>query len=245
MVLTAVGDFMLFIYRLGAALTISRPRLQDVLDDVLAALRLGWRPIVAICIPFGMAFGFSFDSILGIIGARPFAGPSIGPAVIRQAGPLVASLVLSTVVGSAFCADLGARATRDEIAASEVMAVNPISRLVIPRVFATMIAAPIFYLFASAAVIFGGFVLLIFVRGSNAGTFIEGLQALTEVRDIMLSVSKSIIFGWIVGLSASYFGLKAEGGPAGVASKVRLSIMFSVTVTFLVDLAWTSLFYVE
>jgi len=238
-----VGSMVLFVGGMFSSLRMGRPRLQDVLDNSLAGLRLGWRPIVAVCAPFGMAFGFNFDSLLGVIGARAFAGGAVTPAVIRQAGPLVAALIVSTVVGSAFCADLGARTVRDEIAGMQVMSVNPLPRLVIPRVLATAIITPILFFFAAAALIIGGFVILVLFRNAHAGLFIDGMQRLVDVDDIMRSTLKALLHGAVVGVCACYWGMRAEGGPAGVAVAVRRSIIWSIVIVFTLDFMLTSIWY--
>lgn len=239
----AVGNFVLFLGELVTSLRMGRPRFSDFLDNSLACLRLGWRPVVAVCAPFGMAFAFNFDSLLGVIGARAFAGGAIAPSVIRQAGPLVAATIVSAVVGAAFCADLGARTVRDEIAGMQVMGVNPVPRLVIPRVLATAAMTPVLFLFATAAVMLGGFVLLVLFRSTNAGIFIDGMQRLVKVEDIVLALVKSSIHGFIVGVCACYWGLRAQGGPAGVAVAVRKAIISSIIIVFCVDFMMTTVFY--
>lgn len=238
-----VGHFVVFVSELFTSLRMGRPRFTDLLENSIACLRLGWRPVVAVCAPFGMAFAFNFDSLLGVIGARAFAGGAIAPSVIRQAGPLVTATIMAAVVGAAFCADLGARTVRDEIAGMQVMGVNPIPRLVFPRVVATAVMAPILFLFATAAVIIGGFVLLVMFRSANAGIFIDGMQRLVEVRDIFLALFKTGLHGFTIGVCACYWGLRAQGGPAGVAIAVRKSIISSIIIVFCVDFMLTTLFY--
>lgn len=245
MVFTTTGDFFIYLALVITSLRFSRPRALDILDQTLGAFRLGWRPVVAVMFPFGMAFGFNFDSLLAIIGGRFFAGGAIAPSVIRQAGPLVVAMILTAVVGAAVAADLGARKVRDEIDAMRVMGVNPYPRLVIPRILGTAIASPFLYFMGVAAAIIGGFILLVVVRSSNAGSFITGMKTLVQVRDVTIAASKSVLFGTITGAMACFFGLRATGGPTGVASRVRTSIIATVSIVFVVDYAITSLVYVQ
>jgi phospholipid/cholesterol/gamma-HCH transport system permease protein len=245
MIVNGTGSFFLFMWQVVTSLRFSPPRFSDILEQTLAALRLGWRPIVATTFPFGMAFAFNFDSLLGVIGARPFAGGAVAPSVIRQAGSLVSAMTLTAVVGAAFCADLGARKVRDEVAAHEVMSVNPLPRLVIPRMVALTFITPIMYFFASASAVMGGFILLVLVRGANAGLFLNGMQTLVQPADIYFSVIKAVIFGLEVGALACYFGFQATGGPSGVATKVRSMIITSTVVVFITDFALTTAFYAQ
>ncbi len=232
---------MLFVWRTITALRYSQPKIADIIENTLAALRLAWRPTIAISIPFGMAFAFNFDSTLALIGAQSFAGGSIGPSTLIVQGPLLAALVTAGVVGAAFAADLGARKVRDEIAGMEVISVNPLPRLVIPRVIACTVSVPVMYILGSAAFLLGGYVLLVVFRGSNAGVFLNGFQTLIKVQDVYLSLAKSATFGLLVGVTACYFGFQAEGGPSGVASKVRKSIIAGLVLVFLAQFAFESL----
>ncbi len=192
MVFTTTGDFFIYLALVITSLRFSRPRALDILDQTLGAFRLGWRPVVAVMFPFGMAFGFNFDSLLAIIGGRFFAGGAIAPSVIRQAGPLVVAMILTAVVGAAVAADLGARKVRDEIDAMRVMGVNPYPRLVIPRILGTAIASPFLYFMGVAAAIIGGFILLVVVRSSGF---------------ILENTPESWRDTWRVGLGASAYAL--------------------------------------
>ncbi len=241
--IAASGDYILFTYRTFASLRYSLPSIEDIVENILLALRLAWRPTAATSVPFGMAFAFNFDNLLGVIGAQSFAGGAIGPATIRVQGPLIAALVMAAVVGAAFCADLGARKTHDELDAFSVMGVNPMPRLVIPRVIGTAVAMPVMFFFNCAAFILGAYLLLIIFRHNNAGAFIDGFKNLTQVSDIVVSTGKSVLYGAVVGLTACFFGFNAEGGPAGVARNVRSSIIASLTIVFVMEYAITSLLY--
>ncbi len=243
MAVSGLGTFVLFVGRLVSSTFWPRPRLADILEQTLAALRLGWRPIVAVNIPFGMAFSLNFESLLGVVGARSIAGGALVPAVVRQGGPLIAAIIAAAAVGSAFCADLGARTVRDEVAAHEVMGVDPVARLAVPKVVACLVAVPILTFFAVASSLAGGYFLIVVLRGGNAGQFMNGIDTILRLQDVVFAVVQALVFGLVVGLSATYFGLRAKGGPTGVARQVQLSIIASFVACFASGYLLTSLFY--
>lgn len=243
MAVSGLGTFVIYVGRLCAAVIYPRPRLADILEQSLAALRLGWRPIVAVNIPFGMAFSLNFESLLGVVGARSIAGGALVPAVVRQGGPLVAAMISAAAVGAAFCADLGARTVRDEVAAHEVMGVDPVARLAVPKVLACVAVVPILTFFAIASSLAGGYFLIVVLRGGNAGQFMNGIDTLLRLRDVLFAAIQAFLFGLLIGLSATYFGLRASGGPTGVARQVQLSIITSFVACFASGYLLTSLFY--
>ena len=98
-------------------------------------------PTALVAIPFGAVVALQLGSLIVQLGAQSFTGAAAVLAIIQQAAPLVTALMVAGAGGSAICADLGARTIREEIDAMEVLGVNPIQRLVVPRVLATMVIA--------------------------------------------------------------------------------------------------------
>ncbi len=98
-------------------------------------------PTFLVAIPIGVIVSIQVSNIAGQIGATSFSGAATGLGVIRQGAPLVTSLLLAGAVGSAIAADLGSRTIRDEIDAMRVMGVNPVQRLISPRLLATMVVS--------------------------------------------------------------------------------------------------------
>ena len=96
-------------------------------------------PTVLVTIPISVTLAIQFTLLAGQIGAASLSGAATGLVVIRQGAPLVAALLLAAAVGSAVCADLGARTMREEIAAMEVMGVSPVRRVVVPRLAAVIV----------------------------------------------------------------------------------------------------------
>src|SRR3954467_563981 len=95
-------------------------------------------PTALVAIPFGAVVALQLGSLIVQLGAQSFTGAAAVLAIIQQAAPLVTALMVAGTGGSAICADLGARTIREEIDAMEVLGVNPVQRLVVPRVLAAM-----------------------------------------------------------------------------------------------------------
>jgi phospholipid/cholesterol/gamma-HCH transport system permease protein len=98
-------------------------------------------PAALVSIPFGAVIALQLGSLVRQLGAQSFTGAASVLAVVREAGPIVTALIIAGAGGSAICADLGARKIREELDALEVLGIDPIHRLVVPRVLASMLVA--------------------------------------------------------------------------------------------------------
>jgi phospholipid/cholesterol/gamma-HCH transport system permease protein len=147
---------------------------------------------------------------------------------IREIGPLIAAIVLAGVAGTAITADLGARKIREELDALQVLGVDPIKNLVVPRVLALMLVTGLFDLYALLFGIFGG-ILASVTYGQPLGPFWNTLFANATVTDLWGSVLKTTIFGAIIAIVACYKGMSASGGAEGVGRAVNQAVV----VTFL------------
>lgn len=222
-----VSDLVVFLEEVVAATLITRPRGRDVLEATGQVLSVGWRPVVFVAFPVGMTFALNFYTLLGLVGLRDLGAAGLVPATVRETGPLFGGIVAAATVGAAFCADIGARRVRDEISSSEVMCVEPKSRLYLPRILGAMIGVPILALYATLAALLGGFVFFVVLRHVPRGLFMDSFGFIVRTQDMFVLIGKGVLFGFIVGTSSCFFGDRAKGGPTGVAAATRASIIAS------------------
>src|SRR5207248_10119710 len=135
-------------------------------------------PVIFISIPFGMVIALQVGSLSRGLGADAATGAAMALAIVREAAPVATAPLYAGAGGSAVTADLGSRKIRDEIAAMEVMAVNPIHRLVTPRLLAATLVSVGLVSVVSVAGLAGGFVFNVLVQGTTAGAYFSGFTAL-------------------------------------------------------------------
>src|ERR671913_1408526 len=157
-------------------------------------------PTILVSIPFGAVISLQVGNLTGQLGAQSFAGASAVLAVVREAAPLAAALIIAGAAGSAICSDLGARKIREEIDAMEVLGVDPIARLVVPRVLATMFVSVVIIGIVLTAGIGGGYFFTVIVQGGSAGAFLSSFTALASLPDLYISMVKSALFGWLAAI---------------------------------------------
>lgn len=201
-------------------------------------------PAVLIAVPIALVIVLEVGGLATTIGATSFVGAVDAIATVREIAPITTALLLSGAGGSAICADLGARTIRDEIAALEVMGIDPIERLVAPRVLATVVVALLLNGLVAFAGIMSGYVADVTILHGTAGGFLNSFSTFAQGADIIESMLKAAIFGVIAAVVASYKGLGVKRGAAGVGEAVNQSVVITGVVLFLVNLILTEIFLV-
>lgn len=201
-------------------------------------------PAVLIAIPIALVIVLEVGGLAQTIGATSFVGAVDAIATVREIAPITTALLLSGAGGSAICADLGARTIRDEIAALEVMGIDPVERLVAPRVLATVVVALLLNGLVAFAGIMSGYIADVTVLHGTAGGFLNSFSQFAQGADIIESMLKAAIFGVIAAVVASYKGLGVRRGAAGVGEAVNQSVVITGVVLFVVNLILTEIFLV-
>ena len=180
------------------------------------------------------------ESELREIGAADLSGAGTAFGTITQLGPVVTVLVVAGAGATAICADLGARTIREEIDAMRVLGIDPIQRLVVPRVLASTVVALLLNGLVCAIGLSGGYAFSVFLQGVNPGAFINGLTVLTGLRELVLAEVKALLFGVMAGLVGCYRGLTVKGGPKGVGNAVNETVVYAFICLFVINVVMTA-----
>ncbi len=200
-------------------------------------------PTILVSIPFGAVISLQVGNLTGQLGAQSFAGATAVLAVVREAAPIAAALIIAGAAGSAICSDLGARKIRDEIDAMEVLGVDPLERLVAPRVLATMFVALMIIGLVIGAGIGGGYFFTVIIQGGSAGAFLSSFTALATLPDLYIAMIKAVVFGALAAIVGAYKGLNAGGGPSGVGRAVNESVIIAFMLLFFLNAIITAIYF--
>jgi phospholipid/cholesterol/gamma-HCH transport system permease protein len=220
------GDMMILTGRtIWSALRPPYPYGGELVSQFLFTLRLVWFPllITTVAINYG-APGLQAGDFLTLFGAVDRLGGFFVLASIREIGPLITSIVLAGVAGTAITADLGARKVREELDALQVLGVDPVKNLVVPRFLALMVVTGLFDIYAVLFGIFGGIMAAV-AFGQPLGPFWGTLFANASTVDLWGSVLKCTIFGAIIAIVCCYKGMSASGGAEGVGRAVNEAVV--------------------
>jgi phospholipid/cholesterol/gamma-HCH transport system permease protein len=200
-----------------------------------------WLPLLISTVVFGFgAPGLQGGNFLQLFGAIDRLGGVFVIASIREFAPFVTAVVVAGVGGSSIVADLGARRIREELDALEVMGVDPIKNLVVPRFLALIVMTSVFDVFALIFGIVGGAIATVVLNGSLTGFFATLLSNAT-VTDLWGSLVKTACFGGIIAIVSCYKGLTASGGAAGVGRAVNQAVVIELLVVFAFNVVFTQM----
>ena len=161
---------------------------REFLEQTWMIARVSLVPTLLVAIPFTVLVAFTLNILLRELGAADLSGAGTAFGTVTQLGPVVTVLVVAGAGATAICADLGARTIREEIDAMRVLGIDPIQRLVVPRVLASTFVALLLNGLVCAIGLSGGYVFSVFLQGVNPGAFINGLTILTGLGELVLAI---------------------------------------------------------
>lgn len=200
-------------------------------------------PTALVSIPFGAVIALQIGSLTRQLGAQSFSGAASVLAVLREASPIVTALLIAGAGGTAICADLGARKIREEIDAMQVLGIDPIHRLVVPRVLATMLVAVLLNGLVSVVGVAGGYFFNVILQNGTPGAYLASFTTLAQLSDLWAAEFKALVFGAIAAIVASYKGLTAKGGPKGVGDAVNQSVVITFMLLFVTNFVMTAVYF--
>jgi phospholipid/cholesterol/gamma-HCH transport system permease protein len=200
-------------------------------------------PTALVSIPFGAVIALQLGGLIKQFGAQAFSGSAMVLAVVREASPIVTALLIAGAGGSAICADLGSRRIREEIDAMQVLGIDPLQRLVVPRVVGAMFVAVFLNGLVSVVGVIGGYIFNVVLQGGTPGAYLASFTALAQLPDLWAGEIKALVFGLIAGTVASYKGLNAGGGPKGVGDAVNQSVVITFMLLFFANFVMQAIYF--
>jgi phospholipid/cholesterol/gamma-HCH transport system permease protein len=192
----------------------------------------------------GFVLGLQGYYTLNKYGSEQALGLLVALSLTRELGPVVTALLFAGRAGTSLTAEIGLMKAGEQLSAMEMMAVNPLQRVLAPRFWAGVIAMPILAAIFSAVGIFGGYVVGVKLIGVDEGAFWSQMQAGVDVwKDIVNGIIKSVVFGFAATFIALLQGYEAQPTPEGVArATTRTVVIASLSVLWL-DFLLTALMF--
>lgn len=188
---------------------------------------------------------FSLQTYRGFhqFSAEYLVGYVVALALTRELGPVLTALMVTGRAGSLIAAEIGSMKVTEQIDAMEVMAVNPIQYLVVPRIVAGMIVLPLLTIIADCIGIIGGFVVAVKILGQSSVLYWSGIRENLKIADCMQGLEKAIVFGLILSLIGCYKGYFTEGGAEGVGKATTRAVVISSVLILIIDYLMTAAFF--
>ncbi|MFD6196471.1 MlaE family ABC transporter permease [Mycobacteriaceae bacterium NPDC060252] len=198
-------------------------------------------PAILMAIPFGVIVNLQIGGLLNDIGAQSMTGAAAGIGILRQGAPICAALLMGGAAASAIASDLGTRSIREEIDAMRVLGIDPVQRLVVPRLLAMLIVAPM--ILATVILVGIGSAYLVAVTFGNVspGSFWSSFGMYATTTDLWFALLKVLVSGILVVIISSLRGMETRGGPREVAESVNAAVVLSIVASVFAVLALTQL----
>ena len=171
-------------------------------------------------------------------------GVLVALSLVRELGPVVAALLFASRAGSSITAEIGLMKATEQLTAMDMMAVNPIARVVAPRFWGGVISMPLLAALFSAVGVFGGYLIGVVFIGVDEGAFWSQMQGAVDFRyDVWNGVIKSFVFGVAVSLIAVFEGYDAVPTAEGVSTSIKRTVVYSALAILALDFVLTSFMF--
>jgi phospholipid/cholesterol/gamma-HCH transport system permease protein len=192
----------------------------------------------------GMVIAYQGSVQLAKFGADIFIVDTVGISIVRELGPLITAIVIAGRSGSAYTAEIGAMKITEEIAAMRTMGFDPYNFLVIPRIFALMIALPLLIFFSDLMGILGGIAASSMQLNISFAQFIDRLYEVLEVKHYILGIIKGPVFAFIIAAVGCFRGLQVSDNTESIGLHTTASVVNSIFLVIAFD-ALFSVIYTE
>lgn len=183
----------------------------------------------------GLIIAFQSAWQLRQFGANIYVANLVGISMVREFGPMMTAIMLAGRSGSAIAAELGTMKVSEEIDALHTMGIDPVRFLVLPRILALTLVQPALTLMADFIGMIGGFVIGVLLLDLSTNVYFEQTVDAVGMGDFNHSLLKSLVFAWIIGITACYSGLRIQGGAAGVGQATTQSVVTSIFLIIVAD----------
>ncbi len=219
-----------------------RSRRETLVDMYVYGIRsLGVITIVAIFT--GMVLALNTGIALRDFNQEANVGTAVMVSMLREMGPFMTGLILAACVGSAMAAQLGTMTVSEEVAALEIMSIDPVRYLVMPRVAAMAVMTPLLTFYTCMMGVMGGGLVANTLLDVSWGNYIDNALRFARAKDLYVGLLKALLFGIIITIVSCHEGFSATKGAVGVGLATRKAVIVSFLLILFVGLLITGLFY--
>jgi phospholipid/cholesterol/gamma-HCH transport system permease protein len=238
------GSLFLVLVLRGIPGVLARPRL--IVAQVYSVGVLSMVIIVVSGLFVGMVLGLQLYNTLVKFGAEQSVGVALSLSVVRELGPVVSALLFAGRAGSALTAEIGLMKATEQLAGMEMMAVDPLKRVVAPRLLAGILSLPLLTMLFSTLAILGGYFVAVDLLGVDEGSFWSQMQSATDwYDDVLNGVIKSLVFGFAAVWIAVFEGYDAKPTSEGVGRATTRTVVHTSLAVLGLDFVLTALMFTQ
>lgn len=213
------------------------------IDDIVEQMEYAGSSSVFIvslvCLFVGMALSLQLSAELSGLGLKMYTGKIVGIAVIREIGPLVTALVFIGRVGAGQAAEIGSMILGHQIDTLRVYGIDPIKKVVIPRVIASILMLPCLTIIGDLICLFGGYYIAVFVSNQSGSFYWSSIIQELTFENVFSGSIKPFIFGYLISCISCYYGLTTHGGAKGLRTSTTKAVVTSIVIVIATDFVLT------
>jgi phospholipid/cholesterol/gamma-HCH transport system permease protein len=176
-------------------------------------------------------------------GARPFVGRLVSASMIKELGPVLTGLMLAGRIGSGIAAELGSMVVTDQINALRALGTDPVRKLVVPRVLAGFVMAPVLTVIADTVGILGGWIIAVYQLRVASGLYWTSITEALYLQDVWMGIIKPFFLGYVIVTIGCHVGLRTKGGTQGVGRATTNAVVAASVAVIAVDFFVTRLLF--
>jgi phospholipid/cholesterol/gamma-HCH transport system permease protein len=176
-------------------------------------------------------------------GARPFVGRLVSASMIKELGPVLTGLMLAGRIGSGIAAELGSMVVTDQINALRALGTDPVRKLVVPRVIAGFVMAPVLTVIADTVGIFGGWIIAVYQLRVASSLYWTSITEALYLQDVWMGIIKPFFLGYVIVTIGCHVGLRTKGGTQGVGRATTNAVVAASVAVIAVDFFVTRLLF--
>lgn len=187
----------------------------------------------------GMALSLQTSAELAELGLKMYTGKIVGVSIIREIGPGIIALVFAGRVGSGITSELGSMMLGHQVDIMRVHGVNPVKKLVTPRIVSAVLMLPVLTIIGDAVSLFGGYYISVFVSHQSGAFYWSQIRDIMDFENIFSGITKPFIFGYLIACVSCYMGLSTRGGARGLRKSTTSAVVFSMIMIIISDFVLT------
>lgn len=196
------------------------------------------------CTFTGMVMALQTALSLPTLGIKYYIGTVVSKSLVRELSPVLTALVVGGRIGAGMTAEIGTMKVTEQIDALRSMAADPVKKLVVPKLVATLVMLPALTAIGDLLGILGGLVVAILQLDLAPGLYLNDVLESLTLADVASGIGKSIFFGYFIAIVGCYNGLEARGGADGVGRATTNTVVMAAVMVLISDFFLTKLFYV-
>ncbi len=195
--------------------------------------------IILVSLFIGMALSLQLSAELSVLGFKMYTGRAVGISIIREIGPVTAALVFAGRVGSGMASELGSMVLGHQVDSLRVFGVDPLKKLVTPRILSSIIMLPALTIIGDALSLVGAYYIAVYVSHQSGYFYWSSIRDILIFENVFSGAIKPFIFGFLIASASCYMGFTTRGGAVGLRQTTTRAVVLSIILIIVSDFVLT------